>query len=141
MDNMPDNSDHSLPENKSGASDKLTSSAASSTGTAAMFKGTHSLYERHLHGSISGNDDYPGPQWRLGMQDPDVLREQDAWEEILRERQRLSHDDHTVSRSHGQAPQDHQRKSSPETPKLEGQGAIAKPNVDKTVWKALPKDT
>ncbi|KAH8079629.1 hypothetical protein HD553DRAFT_326358 [Filobasidium floriforme] len=59
---MPDNSAHSLPETKSAASDDITSSAGSSTGTAATFKGTHSLYERHLHGSFFGYDDYPGTE-------------------------------------------------------------------------------
>jgi hypothetical protein len=42
---MPVNGDHSLSVTESDASAHPTSSATSSTGTAATFTGTHSLYE------------------------------------------------------------------------------------------------
>jgi hypothetical protein len=45
------------------------------------------------------------------------------------------------SQEQAQALQDHQEKSRPETSKLQDQAEIAKPGVDKTVGKALPKET
>lgn len=57
------------------------------------------------------------------------------WEDSLKQH------DHAESQEQGQAPQDDQEKGSPETSKVEDQDKITKPNVDKTVGKALPKET
>jgi hypothetical protein len=53
----------------------------------------------------------------------------------------LKQHNHAESQEQGQAPHDHQEKSSPETSDLDDEDKIAKPKVDETVGKALTKDT
>jgi hypothetical protein len=126
---MPDNSNHSLSVTKSGDSRPGMSSATSSTGTACTNKDAHSLNERYHHNAILGSE------WTPGRQDPNWEQEMREWENSLKQH------NHAESQEQGQAPQDHREKSSPETSPLKDQGKIAKPNVDETIGKALPKES